>query len=69
MEGLDDMRNGEKVGLTIRKAKKTFQVMLNTLRDSLSDLASIDDGEDADDEEDNEYDIQLGKLSKDDKPS
>jgi len=40
--------------------------MLVAIRDSLSDLASSDDGEDGEDEDDEE--TELGKLSEDDEP-
>jgi len=40
--------------------------MLIAIGDSLSDLASSDDGEDGEDEDDEE--TELGKLSDDDKP-
>jgi len=42
--------------------------MLNTIGDSLSDLASPDDGEDGDDEDDDEEHPAVGKLGQDDKP-
>jgi len=45
----EDMSNVEKAGLTTREPEKTFEEMLNAIRDNLSDLASFDDDEDADD--------------------
>jgi len=50
----EDMRNAERVGLTTTKTKSTFEGMLNTIGDSLSNLASSDDGEDRKDEDDDE---------------
>jgi len=41
--------------------------MVNAIRDSLSDLGSSDNEEDAEDEEDND-DAEQGKLSEDDEP-
>jgi len=65
----DDMRNAEKVGLTTTKPETTFEEMLNTIGDGLSDLASCDDEGDGEDEDDHEEDCAGGKLSEDDKPS
>ena len=64
----DDMRNAEKAGLTTTKPEMTFEEMSNTIRDSLSDLASSDNGENWEDEDDDEEDPAGGKLSEDDKP-
>jgi len=63
----DDMSNVEKAGLTTREPEKTFEWMLNTIRDSLSDLASSDDEKDAQDEEEDD-DTEQDKLSEDDEP-
>ena len=64
------MRNAEKVGLTTTKHETTCQEMLNAISDGLSDLASSDDREHGEDEDDDkEQHLQLGKLSEDDKPS
>jgi hypothetical protein len=57
------MTHAELAGLTSRKPEKTFQEMLVSIGDSLSDLACSDDGEDEDDEETGQ-----GKLSEDDEP-
>jgi len=62
----DDMMHPELAGLTSRKPKTTFEEMLVAIRDSLSDLASSDDGEDGEDEDDEE--TEQGKLSEDDEP-
>jgi len=62
----DDMMHAELVGLTSRQPQKTFEEMLVAIADSLSDLASSDDGEDGEDEDDEE--TEQGKLSEDDEP-
>jgi len=62
----DDLKAAEIVGLTYREPEKTFEEMLVTLGDILSDLASSDDGEDGEDEDDEE--TEQGKLSEDDEP-
>jgi len=64
----EEMRNAENTGFTTTKPEPTFEEMLNAIRDSLSDLASSDDGEDGEDEDDDEDNPELGKLSKDDEP-
>jgi len=63
----DAMTHAEVAGLTSRKPEKSFEGMLVTIGDSLSDLASSDDGEDGEDEDDEE--TEQGKLSEDDGPS
>jgi len=62
----DNMTHAEIVGLTSREPKETFEGMLVAIRDSLSDLASSNDGENGEDEHDEE--TEQGKLSKDDEP-
>jgi len=62
----DDMTQAEIAGLTTREPENTFEEMLVAIRDSLSDLASSDDGEDGEDEDDEE--TEQGKLSDDDEP-
>jgi len=62
----DDMKHAEIVGLMYREPEKMFEKILVAIRDSLSDLASSDDGEDGEDEDDEE--TEQGKLSEDDKP-
>ena len=64
----EDMRNAEKAVLTTTKPETTFAQMLNAIGDSLSDLASPNDGEDGEDEDDDQSDPELGKLSEDDEP-
>jgi len=63
----DEMTQAEIAGLRSTEPEKTFEEMLVPLRDSLSDLASSDDGEDGEDEDDEE--TEQGKLSEDDEPS
>jgi hypothetical protein len=48
----DDMTHAEMVGLTSREPEKSFEEMLVAIRDSLSDIASSDNGEDWEDEDD-----------------
>ena len=62
----DDMTQAEIPGLTSRKPEKTFEEMLVAIGDSLSDLASSDDGEDGEEADDEE--TELGNLSEDDEP-
>ena len=61
----DDMTHAEIAGLMSREPEKAFEEMLAAIGDSLSDLASPDDGEDREDEDDEETD--QGKQSDDDK--
>jgi len=61
----DDVTHAEIAGLTPREREKTFEEMIAAIGDSLSDLASSDDGEDGEDEDE---ETELGKLSEDDKP-
>jgi len=63
------MSNAENTGLTTTKAETTFEEMLNAIEDSLSDLAGSHDGEDGEDEDNDEVNPELGKLSGDDEPS
>jgi len=62
----DDMMNAEIAGLISREHEKTLEEMLVAVGDSLSDLASSDDGEDGEDEDDEE--TEQGNLSEDDEP-
>jgi hypothetical protein len=57
-----DMRSAESWGLTSREPGETFEEMLDGIGDSLSDLASSDDGEGG---ENNEH-AEQGELSADD---
>jgi hypothetical protein len=60
--GQDNTRKAENVGLTNTEHEKTFQEMMVAIGDSLSDLASSNDGDDGE-EEDEETDE--GQLSED----
>jgi len=62
----NEMMHAELAGLTSRKTERTFEGMLVAIGDSLSDLASSDDGEDGEDDDDEE--TEQGKLSEDDEP-
>jgi len=62
----DDMKHAEMVGLRNRELKKKSKEMMIAIGDSLSDLASPDDGEEGEYEDDEE--TEQGKLSEDDKP-
>jgi len=62
----DDMTQAEIAGLTSREPEKSLEEMLVAIGDSLSDLASSDDGEDWEEEDDEE--TELGNSSEDDKP-
>jgi len=59
------MAHAEIAGLTTRESEKTFEEMMAATGDSLSDLASSDDGEDGEDEDE---ETEKGKLSEDDEP-
>jgi len=65
---LNDMTTAENVGVTTGKPKTRFKEMLNANVDSLSDLASSDEVQDGEDEEHDEEDTELGKLSDNDEP-
>jgi len=60
----EDTKNAEHAGLTNTESEKSFQQMLVAIGDSLSELASSDDGEDEEDEDDEES--EQGQLSEDD---
>jgi hypothetical protein len=62
----DDMTQAEIAGLTSREPEKTFEGILVAIGDSLSDLASSDDGEDG--EEEDEEENEDGNLSEDEEP-
>jgi hypothetical protein len=61
----DDMPDAEIAGLTSREPEKTFEEMLVAIGDSLSDLASSDDGDDGEEEDDEQ--TEQRNLSEDDK--
>jgi len=60
----EDMKNAENGGLTNREPEKSFQEMMVTIWDSLSDLPSSGDGEDGEHEDDEE--TEQGKRREDD---
>ena len=60
----DDLRTAQNVGLTTREFKKIIQVIKVTSGESMSNLASSNNEEDAEDE--NDEDIFQGNLSNDD---
>jgi len=62
----DDLKHAEIEGLTYTEPEKTFEEMMVAIGDSLSDLASSDDGEDGEDED--EQETEQGRLSEDDEP-
>jgi len=66
MQELNDMTTAENVGATTGKPETTFEEMLNAIGDSPSDLASSDEEQDGEDEQYDEEDTELGKLSDDD---
>jgi hypothetical protein len=63
----DDGRKAENARLTNREPEKPFQGMMVAIRDSLSDLASSNNGENGEDED--EHKTLQGQLSEDDEPS
>jgi hypothetical protein len=60
------MAHAEIAGLTSREPEKTLEQMLVAIGESLSNLASSDDGDDEQGEYDEE--TEQGKLSEDDEP-
>jgi len=63
------MGTAETVGLTTGKEETTLEEMLNTIADSLHNLASSHPEEGWQAEEADEEDTELRKLSEDDEPS
>jgi len=63
----EDMKYAELAGLKTRETEKSFDEMMVAMGDSLSDLASSNDGEDGEDQDDEES--EQGKMSEDDEPS
>jgi len=63
----EDIKNAEKAGSTNKKPEKTYQEMLNAIRDGLNNLASSDNEEEGEDEDDDEG-IELGNLFEDNEP-
>jgi len=68
IEEWEHMRNVEKARLTTTQPQTTFEEMLNAIGDSLSDLASFQDEDDGEQENDEEEDTELGSLNEDDEP-
>jgi hypothetical protein len=68
MQGQEHMANVEKGRSTATKCEITFEQMLNAIGDSLSYLASSEDEEHGEDEDNDEEDTGHGKLSEDDEP-
>jgi hypothetical protein len=62
----DDMTNAEIAGLTSREPGMTFEEILVAIGDSLSYVASSDNGEDREDEDEEE--TEQGNLIEDDEP-
>ena len=60
------MTHAQIAGFTSRQPEKTFEELLAATGHGLSDLASSDNGEDRQDEDDEE--TERGKLSEDDEP-
>jgi len=65
---MQDMLTAENEWATTGKPETLFVEMLNAIGDSLSDLASSDEEQDGEGEEDDEDDTELGKLSDDYEP-
>ena len=63
---LQHMSTAENAEATTSMLDTTFEEMLNATGDSLSNLASSDIQQSGEDEEDDEEDLELGKLSDDD---
>jgi hypothetical protein len=68
MQELEDMATSDNAGATTRKPETMFDGMLNAIPASPSHLASSNDEQNGEGEEDNEEDTELGKLSDDDNP-
>jgi hypothetical protein len=62
-QGMDYKRHAGKAGLTTREPETTFEKMLNAIGDSLSDLASSDDGEYREDYNEDDGDMDQCMLS------
>jgi hypothetical protein len=62
------MEHVEKGQSTTSHLEIISDMMLNTIKDSLSDLAHSEDAGDGEDEDDDEEDTGLGGVSEDDKP-
>jgi hypothetical protein len=65
---MQDMTTAENWGATTGLPETTFEEMLNAIGDRLSNQACSHDEQSGKDEEDDEEDTELGKLSDDDEP-
>jgi hypothetical protein len=65
---MQDKTPAENGGATTRQHEPRFEEIMNTIRDSLSDLACSDHEQDEEHEEDDEDVSELNKLSDDDEP-
>jgi hypothetical protein len=63
---MQDMSTTANRGASTEQPETPFEEMLNAMGDSLSDLASCDDGQNGESEEDDEENPDLGKVSDDD---
>jgi len=68
MQELNNMTTAENAGATTGKPEGNFEVMVNAIEHSLSDLACSDEEQGGEDEEYDEDDTELGKLSDNDDP-
>jgi hypothetical protein len=66
IQELKDMSTAKSAEATTRTPETTFEEMLNGIGDSLSGLAILDREQDGKNEEDDEEDTELSKLSDDD---
>jgi hypothetical protein len=65
---MQDMMTTANGGATTGKPETKFEEILNSIGDSLNDLASSDDEQDEEVVKDDEEDAELGKISDDDEP-
>jgi hypothetical protein len=63
MQEHKDIPTAQSVGATTRQPKRTFEQMLNSIRESLNNVASSDDEQDGYDEQDEAENTETGKLS------
>jgi hypothetical protein len=68
MQAHKDMTTAESTGATTRNSTTLLQEMLNAISDILRDLASSNDEQDGEDEEQDVAFSELGKLNDDDEP-
>jgi len=58
------MRTAEKARSTTKKPQKTFEDILNVIRESLSDNACSDNQDDGEEEEDEKEDTKIMNLAR-----